>query len=288
MVLYWLYFPAETTEDKKNFVQALVLSVGAVVGIGTLAVGWQNLRQSQRNTQETLLNAREVEERRAQETALQAYFERMGELLTKEGLRVCPDQRPSQEYWDKKHDDVRLSARAQTLTVLLGLDGKRKRALVTFLLETSLIQRYDTVVGLHDADLSDADLQGASLWCVNLSRVNMESADLRAADLRGVDLRNADLNKTKLKGAKLEAFTSASDYAKEVAKVLPETCFPIYTDLRGTKLRGATGLTQEQIEQAIGDKTTELPEDLERPKTWPQGEGEQIVENECGFARFRE
>ena len=199
LVLYWLYSPAETTEDKKNFVQALVLSVGAVVGIGTLAVGWQNLRQSQRNTQETLLNAREVEERRAQETALQAYFERMGELLTKEGLRVCPDQRPSQEYWDKKHDDVRLSARAQTLTVLLGLDGKRKRALVTFLLETSLIQRYDTVVGLHDADLSDADLQGASLWCVNLSRVNMESADLRAADLRGVDLRNADLNKTKLK-----------------------------------------------------------------------------------------
>jgi hypothetical protein len=33
-------------------------------------------------------------------------------------------------------------------------------------------------------------------------------------------------------------------------------------------MRWARGLTQEQIDQAIGDEDTELPEDLSRPEHW--------------------
>ena len=42
-------------------------------------------------------------------------------------------------------------------------------------------------------------------------------------------------------------------------------------NLQGANLQGAKGLTHEQLEQAIGDDTTELPEGLHRPASWTQG-----------------
>jgi hypothetical protein len=42
-------------------------------------------------------------------------------------------------------------------------------------------------------------------------------------------------------------------------------------NLQGADLRGAKGLTHEQLEQAIGDENTELPEGLHPPASWTQG-----------------
>jgi hypothetical protein len=36
----------------------------------------------------------------------------------------------------------------------------------------------------------------------------------------------------------------------------------------GANLRDAKGLAQDQIEQAIGNETTQLPPRLKRPETW--------------------
>ncbi len=42
-------------------------------------------------------------------------------------------------------------------------------------------------------------------------------------------------------------------------------------NLQGANLQGAKGLTHEQLEQAIGDENTELPEGLHPPASWTQG-----------------
>ena len=61
-----------------------------------------------------------------------------------------------------------------------------------------------------------------------------QGADLGWADLSGADLRGGDLQ-----GARL-----------------------LFADLTGADLRGASGLTREQVEEAVADATTRLPDDL--------------------------
>jgi len=51
-------------------------------------------------------------------------------------------------------------------------------------------------------------------------------------------------------------------------------------DLTGADLHKARGLTQTQIEKAVGDETTKLPEGLEMPKSWLQSQVKQTDENE--------
>ena len=59
--------------------------------------------------------ARDIEESRAREATLQDYFDRMTELMLDKGL-CSSEPRP----------EVRVIARARTLTVLRRLDGERK------------------------------------------------------------------------------------------------------------------------------------------------------------------
>jgi len=72
--------------------------------------------------------------------------------------------------------------------------------------------------------------------------------DLRGTDLTGVNLTEAYLRKANLTGA----------YLREA-------------NLTGADLTGATGITQEQLERAIGDATTRLPEGFTRPASWTTG-----------------
>ena len=65
--------------------------------------------------------ARDIEESRAREARLQDYFDRMTELMLDKGL-CSSEPRP----------EVRVIARARTLTVLRRLDGERKGALLRF------------------------------------------------------------------------------------------------------------------------------------------------------------
>jgi hypothetical protein len=178
------YVDPKTAAEKKEVVQAFTFSIqtfalivagivgfiGAIVGIGN----WQAARRS-------LQQQRELAEQRAQEDALQAYFEQMGGLLTEHNLLHAD------------REDIRQLAEAQTLTVVARLDGSRKRSLVRFLHEAGLINKDEPTVRLSGADLRFADLSGADLSDANLSGVDLSNASLKRASLNGTDLSSADL-----------------------------------------------------------------------------------------------
>jgi uncharacterized protein YjbI with pentapeptide repeats len=80
--------------------------------------------------------------------------------------------------------------------------------------------------------LALAHLSGALLSRADLSRANLTQADLSAAKMWGANLNGAHLNEA--------------------------------------DLTGAEGLTQEQVDEADGDRNTKLPKGLNRPSSWPQ------------------
>jgi len=86
------------------------------------------------------------------------------------------------------------------------------------------VQTNLTKANLGDAMLAVTDMRQAILAGANLSRANLGSADLRGVDLTGAFLYRAILYRTKLTGAK--------------------------------------GLTQEQLDAACGNETTILPPGL--------------------------
>lgn len=158
------------------------------------------LNRSERNTE------REIAIDRQQETALQAYLDRMEDLLLKEKLRTT------------KKVEVRNVARTRTLTVLRGLDSKRKQLVIYFLREIRLINGKSPIISLQDADLSyvdfregflsDVNLSGTDLRYAHLDKAFWSGANLSATDLRNTNLRNAvfhvvDLSYADLSGADL-------------------------------------------------------------------------------------
>jgi hypothetical protein len=95
-----------------------VFLVPVAVGVATL---WFTATQDE--------IARNTEEQRAQDDALQAYLDKMSELLIDGHLHEKADQ----------YDTTRITARARTLAVLRRLAGKRKRTGLLFLREARLI-----------------------------------------------------------------------------------------------------------------------------------------------------
>jgi hypothetical protein len=98
---------------------------------------------------------RPLPDQSSQDALLQAYFDQMGVLLLDKGLNGPYDGGA------KGHREVRTLARARTLAALERLDPARKRLVVLFLMEASLIQNApgeEPVIGLVGADLVGVDL----------------------------------------------------------------------------------------------------------------------------------
>jgi len=130
------------------------------------------------------------------ETALQAYIDKMSELLLAKELRKS-----------KPKADVREVARVRTLRVLPRLDGERKRNVIQFLHESGLINTDDPddpIIDLHEADLREASLDDVELEGANLSGAKLMKANLKGARLEGARLEGARLEGVRLKGARLE------------------------------------------------------------------------------------
>ena len=197
-----------------------------------------------------------IAEERTQDDAVQAYLDHMATLLTEKKLRQL-----------KPEDEPSICARAGTLLALRRVYPERKRTLLLFLCESGLIRKKlcpnireheSPVVNLTDADLSEIDLSGCTLPDVvlchadlsraNLRETSLEDADLRGTHLNGAGIGGADLRGTDLKGA----------------------------DLRGADLTDARNITQEQIDQTVGDKITALPRTLQRPESWSLGIEKQV------------
>jgi uncharacterized protein YjbI with pentapeptide repeats len=233
-----------------------------------LASGALYLNRSERAVERKIADdraklEREIATDRQQEAALQAYLDRMADLLLNENLRVS------------ENEEVRNVARIRTLTVLRGLDAKRKGIVLRFLQESDHISGAPTI-DLAGADLTEVDVTGANLRRVNLSKTDLSNAilshvdlgdaylseaympranltfahlgdaSLRLANLEGADLRRAILRRTNLSEAHLEA--AVLTYAELGG-----------ADLSKANLRGAT-VTDEQLATAKSIKGAIMPD----------------------------
>jgi hypothetical protein len=95
---------------------------------------------------------------------------------------------------------------------------------------------------LEKADLPQADLKGASLFCAHLERTALLQADLKGADLEGAFLWGANLAGAHMEGAFLRGAHLEGAH------------------LKAAVLTGAIGLTMQQVESAITDENTKLPD----------------------------
>ena len=156
-------------------------------------------------------------DQRSQDVLLQSYLDQMGVLLLDKGLDGWVDGGA------KGDREVRALARTRTLAALESLDPARKRLVVLFLMEASLIQNApgkEPVIGLVGADLGGVDLTYAaagdaqpyaSVPVADLSGANlgvvMHGTRLVGADLEGADLGGAVIHDANLSGANLENAT---------------------------------------------------------------------------------
>ena len=211
-----------------------LLIVPAALAIG---VFWLNRvqREREREAQEAQRERElEIEDNRSQDAALEAYLDRMDELLER-------NLRASQEG-----DDVRVSARARTIETLSRLDARRKASVLRFLYEANLIGRGSGVVGMDEADLRGADLYGFKLVNADLSGANLSGANLTLADLTGAKLtfalfRRSNLTRARLKNAQMTATTlrrANLEYALLDAANLTNAVLP-RANLRGASLNDA-------------------------------------------------
>lgn len=151
-----------------------------------LAVGVYFLNASQRKAE------RENEKNREFQTTLEAYYDRMRDLLLKEGLRNS-----------QKESEVRIIARSLSLAVLKSLDAKRKGQVIQFLQESKLIRGPSPILSLRGADLREADLSFLDLKEIMLMECRLEGANLHYADLKGADLSISSLSRANLSNANL-------------------------------------------------------------------------------------
>jgi uncharacterized protein YjbI with pentapeptide repeats len=195
------YQPSKTLWD---WLQLLgIIAIPIVVGLGTV---WFTTQQGKVSDAKNTDNQRE--------TALQAYIDKMSELLLVNHLREAT-----------KDEEVRQIARARTLTVLRILNERRKGNVLQFLQEAGLISKDTPVVELHGADLSNAYLNGAKLNGVDLSDAILRDAKLigaklngtvlTGADLTGADLSRAYLGRAELYGAKLNRVDLSRVYLRD-------------------------------------------------------------------------
>jgi Tfp pilus assembly protein PilN len=146
-----------------------VLAIPIVVGLG---VAWFTAQQGKLSEQENKDNQRE--------TALQAYIDKMSELILQYDLLK-----------EDRKLGVRRIAHIRTLTILPRLDEDRKGIVIQFLSESELIDK----IPLDGADLMGANLMGANLEGADLHGATLRRADLMGANLMGANLEGADLSK---------------------------------------------------------------------------------------------
>ena len=225
------YIEPKDATGRKDAVQVYAVIAAGVIASITAGVGLLNLRLTRKNLeqqrelevqraeQQRHLEAQRAEQQRqlAQGTALQAYYEQIGKLLTDKDLR------------NTKLKEIRELARGQTMTVVREVDGTGKRSLLTFLHGAGLIEAENPAVSLSGADLREAYLKGANLQGdlrqADLRVAHHKEANLQYARLRGAHLQQASLLQANLRGAYLKG-AEVTDQQLEAALSLQGAIMP--------------------------------------------------------------
>jgi uncharacterized protein YjbI with pentapeptide repeats len=171
------------------------------------------------------------------EELLQAYLDRMSELLIDKGLRSS-----------NPGDELRHVARARTLTALQRLNPERKVDVLWFLYESSLLDLHGNkqIVDVRDADWSRILLNESRLAQIDLREVNLSHAQMQGIDLRGASLQGALLYQVDLRGAILRG-ANLSEANLTQANLNG-------ADLTGANLKGAD-LSHADLTHAILQKS---------------------------------
>jgi hypothetical protein len=217
--LYGTGFAGKTLWD---WLQLLIIP--AVLAVGGYLFNLAVSRTEQQNTTE---NQREA--------ALQAYIDKISELLLREHLGESP---PPQ---------VQVIAQARTATVLRTLDPVRRGSLIRFLSQAGILIKCTD----KEKAMAGLDLHGADLSLLNLSSTNLSGADMRVANLIGANLSKAYLIQAKLSGAFL--FETNLIGADLTGADLSGA------DLIGALLNGAK-VTEEQLKKAWSLKGATMPD----------------------------
>ncbi len=156
-----------------------LLIVPLVLAVVALVFQLTNAHTGRQIAQQRYEQEQQIALDKQHEDLLQAYLDRIAELLLKENLRTSPSE------------EVRNVARVRIITVLTQLNARRISYVFAFLREAGLMSTRTTsdssVVSLKDADLR---------------AVKWGQADLSGADLDGTNLREADLSYAYLDGAR--------------------------------------------------------------------------------------
>ncbi len=204
-----------------------------------------------------------------QQAALQAYFDKMSELLLHEHLGESPPP-----------NEAVVIARARTATVLRTLNPSRCASIIQFLsqvgilrlcVENSARSSFDwplkneySLAGIelpetnfNRVDLSMIHLEGANLYRAFLREANLEGTDLSRANLQRANLSHANLQKANLSGANLQS-------AKLFGTDLQGTNL-VGTNLEKANLFDAKISRQEQLERVKSLKGAIMPDRSKHP-----------------------
>lgn len=198
------------------------------VALALIAYGFNEAnrrRESRRAESQQQLETKRIQNHQEEE-ALQAYLDRMQELLLEKDLLKAP-----------VGSTVCQLAHTLTQVTLKRLSPKRKAIVLGFLVTSQLVQQRDgkkRVLSLAGADLEGIgtplgvaflDLMGADLSGANLQDAMLDVPNLQNADLRMATLERSRLLKADLRGANLETAVLAGSNLWEAicneATILP-------------------------------------------------------------------
>lgn len=109
---------------------------------------------------------------------------------------------------------------------------------------------------LHGARMTEASLFRARLEGTDLAWSRLEGAQLMSALLSGVDLSGADMRSVDLTGARIRSAALIGADLRDAIWIGANIDAALAL---GADLRGARGLSQDQLDQMIGDGETLLP-----------------------------
>ncbi len=124
----------------------------------------------------------------------------------------------------------------------------------------------------YRSDFSNAVANGAAFASAELQRAEFGGAQLTSADFQKAELGRADFDKAVLGGTNFSLANlsrAALSGAMIKGPVAFGGAFMYLTRIEGLDLSVATGLEQQQIDLACGDKATKLPAGLKAPENWP-------------------
>jgi uncharacterized protein YjbI with pentapeptide repeats len=176
-------------KDLWDWWQLLILPVGVAVGgfVFNTKQSETSLKVSEQHHQTDL----QIADDQQREAALEGYLNHLSELLLEKNL-ASP----------QSSSDVREMARVRTLITLRRVGKYRKGIVLQFLHEAGLINKNNTIIDLHLADLGEADLSGTDLREANLSGANLSGANLSGTNLSGANLSGAKVTAVQLATAK--------------------------------------------------------------------------------------